>query len=148
MGGEVAAVKVAKNGIINAAAAYTTKRGTYVVFKGNGSNCPAGQAGDLTAVRIIPGAPPRVETAWCAEQHGKGSPMVTTVDGHNEAIVWSVGAEGDNRLHGFDGDTGQIVYAGGGPGDAIGLVRRYHTPILAHGRIYVAADGVVRAFVR
>ena len=148
VGGEVAAVKVAKNGIINAAAAYTTARGTYVVFKGNGSNCPAGQAGDLTAVRIIPGAPPRLETAWCAEQHGEGSPMVTTIDGHNEAIVWSVGAEGDNRLHGFDGDTGRIVYAGGGPGDAIGLVRRYHTPILAHGRIYVAADGVVKAFVR
>jgi len=148
VGKEVAAVKVAKNSIINAAAAYTTSRGTYVVFKGNGSNCPSGQAGDLTAVRIIPGAPPRVETAWCARQHGEGSPMVTTTDGHNEAIVWSVGAEGDNRLHGFDGDTGQTVYAGGGPGDVIGLVRRFHTPILAHGRIYVAADGVVKAFVR
>lgn len=74
--------------------------------------------------------------------------MVTTTDGHNEAIVWSVGAEGDNRLHGFDGNTGQIVYAGGGPEDVIGLVRRFHTPILAGSRIYIAADGVVKAFVR
>ena len=148
VGKQVAAVKVAKSRIINAAAAYTTTRGTYVVFKGNGSNCPHGQSGDLTAVRIIPGAPPRVETAWCAQQHGEGSPMVTTIDRQNESIVWSVGAEGDNRLHGFDGDTGQIVYAGGGPGDVIGLVRRFHTPILAGGRIYVAADGVVKAFVR
>ncbi len=148
VGKEVATVKVAKNRVINAAAAYTTSRGTYVVFKGNGSNCPSGQLGDLTAVRIVPGAPPRVETAWCAQQHGEGSPMVTTTDGHTEAIVWSVGAEGDNRLHGFDGDTGQIVYAGGSPGDVIGQVRRYHTPILAGGRIYVAADGVVKAFVR
>ncbi len=148
VGKQVAAVKVAKNGIINAAAAYTTTRGTYVVFKGDGSNCPAGQAGDLAAVRIIPGSPPRVETAWCAKQNGKGSPMVTTTDGHSEAIVWSVGAEGDNRLHGFDGDTGQIVYGGGGPEDMIGFVRRYHTPIIAGGRIYVAADGVVKAFVR
>lgn len=74
--------------------------------------------------------------------------MVTTSDGHNEAIVWSVGAEGDNRLHGFDGDTGRIVFAGGGAGDVVGLVRRYHTPILGGGRIYVAADGVVKAFVR
>lgn len=148
VGKQVAAAKVAKNRIINAAAAYTTTRGTYVVFKGNGSNCPPGQAGDLTAVRIIPGGPPRVETAWCAQQNGEGSPMVTTTDGRNEAIVWSVGAEGDNRLHGFDGDTGQVVFAGGGPGDVIGLVRRFHTPILAGGRIYVAADGVVKAFVR
>ena len=74
--------------------------------------------------------------------------MVTTTDGHSEAIVWSVGAEGDNRLHGFDGDTGQIVYGGGGTGDVIGLVRRFHTPILAGGRIFLAADGVVKAFVR
>jgi PQQ enzyme-like repeat protein len=148
VGKQVASEKVAKNSIINAAAAYTTTRGTYVVFKGNGINCPPGQVGDLTAVRIMPGAPPRVETAWCAQQNGQGSPMVTTTDGRNEAIVWSVGAEGDNRLHGFDGDTGQIVYAGGGSGDVIGLVRRYHTPILAGGRIYIAADGVVKAFVR
>jgi len=74
--------------------------------------------------------------------------MVTTTDGENEAIVWSVGAEGDNRLRGFNGDTGRIVFAGGGPGDVIGLVRRFHSPILADGRIYVAADGVVKAFVR
>jgi hypothetical protein len=148
VGNQVAVSKVSTNAIINAAAAYTTSRGTYVVFKGNGSNCPSGQSGNLTAVRIVPGAPPTVQTAWCAQQNGAGSPMVTTTDGHSEAIVWSVGAEGDNRLHGFDGDTGQIVFSGGGPGDVIGLVRRYHTPILAGGRIYVAADDVVKAFVR
>ncbi len=144
----VAVAKVATGRIINAAAAYATPRGVYVVFKGRGRECPRGQSGDITAVRILPGAPPTVKTAWCAEQHGEGSPMVTTTDGHNDAIVWSVGAEGDNRLHGFDGDTGQIVFAGGGPRDVIGMVRRFHTPILARGRIYVAADGVVKAFIR
>lgn len=148
VGNQIAVTQVATNEIINAAAAYTTSQGTYVVFKGNGNNCPAGQSGNLTAVRIIPGAPATVTTAWCAQQNGEGSPMVTTTDGHSEAIVWSVGAEGDNRLHGFDGDTGQIVYGGGGTGDMIGLVRRFHTPILAGGRIYVAADGVVKVFVR
>ena len=148
VGNQVAVAQVATNEIINAAAAYTTSQGTYVVFKGNGSNCPAGQSGDLTAVRIVPETPPTVTTAWCAQQNGEGSPMVTTTDGNSEAIVWSVGAEGDNRLHGFDGDTGQIVYGGGGTGDVIGLVRRFHTPILAGGRIFVAADGVVKAFVR
>ncbi len=148
IGKQVTVAKVATNAIIGGAAAYTTARGTYVVFKGNGSHCPSGQSGDLAAVRIVPGSPPTVQTAWCAKQNGKGSPMVTTTDGHAEAIVWSVGAEGDNRLHGFDGDTGQIVYAGGGPGDVIGPVRRYQTPILAGGRIFIPADNTVKAFVR
>lgn len=148
VGKQIAVAKVATNAIIGGAAAYSTARGTYVVFKGNGSHCPAGQSGDLTAIRIVPGSPPTVQTAWCAKQNGKGSPMVTTTDGHAEAIVWSVGAEGDNRLHGFDGETGQIVYAGGGPGDVIGSVRRYQTPILAGGRIFIAADNTVKAFVR
>ncbi len=148
VGKGIAEARVARNAIIGGAAAYTTARGTYVVFKGNGSLCPAGQSGDLTAVRIVPGAPPTVRTAWCARQNGKGSPMVSTTDGHSEAIVWSVGAEGDNRLHGFDGDTGQTVYNGGVSGDVIGSVRRYQTPILAGGRIFVAADNTVKAFVR
>lgn len=148
IGGEVAVAAVASNEIINAAASYTTALGTYVVFKGDGATCPTGQSGDLTAVRITATTPPTVVTAWCANQHGLGSPMVTTTDGSAEAIVWSVGAEGDERLHGFDGDTGQVVYAGGGAGDALGSVRRYQTPILAKGRIFVAADGAVRALVR
>jgi len=148
VGGQVAVVPVATGVIINAAASYTTALGTYVVFKGNGSSCPAGQSGDLTAVRITATSPPGVATAWCAAQNGLGSPMVTTTDGSSQAIVWSLGAEGDERLHGFDGDTGQVVYAGGGPSDVLGTVRRYHTPILAKGRIFVGADGAVRALVR
>ncbi len=148
VGNAAVIAQVATDEIINSAAAYTTSRGSYVVFKGRGSSCPSGQSGNLTAVRIIPGSPPGVETAWCADQHGEGSPMVTTTDGNAEAIVWSAGAEGDNRLRGFDGDTGQVIYAGGGAGDVIGSVARYHSPIAARGRIFVGAEGTVKAFVR
>jgi hypothetical protein len=148
IGGALATTQVSSSSIINAAAAYTTAQGTYVVFRGAGTGCPPGQSGALTAVRISPGAPPRATTAWCAKVDGRGSPMVTTTDGRAEPIVWIVGAEGDGRLHGFDGDTGAIVYGGGGAGDALGMVRRFQTPILAGGRIYVAVDGGVRAFVR
>ena len=81
-------------------------------------------------------------TAWCADGGGRGSPMVTSTDGHSDAIVWLVGAEGDNRLHGFDGDTGAPVVTTG----AMGPVRRYVTPIVAKGRIYVAGDEQVYAF--
>lgn len=143
----MAAAEVARTAIITAAAAYTTTRGTYVAFRGAGAGCPPGQSGDLTAVRIIPGAPPSITTAWCARQNGTGSPIVTTTDGHASAIVWSVGAEGDGRLHGFDGDTGLPVY-GGGAQDGVGDVARFQSPIVAGGRLYVATSTGVKAFTR
>src|SRR5215470_11162531 len=65
--------------------------------------------------------------SWFASQGGLGSPMVTTTDGHAEAIVWSLGSEGDNQLHGFDGDTGDVVFDGGGV--TMNGLRRYNTPI-------------------
>jgi outer membrane protein assembly factor BamB len=141
IGGQVAVATVASDEIINAAAAYATSRGSYVVFKGTGASCPRGQGGDLTAVRIAAASPPTLSTAWCASQNGLGSPIVTTTDGHSEAVVWSAGAEGDGRLHAFDGDTGAEI-----GGVAVGAVRRYQTPIAAGGRLYVVTDGALRAF--
>lgn len=100
----------------------------------------------MTAINIGATSPPTVRVAWCADPHGAGSPIATTTDGRSEAIVWSVGAEGDNRLRGFDGDTGQVVFDGGGPGDVMSLVRRFQTPIVAKGRMFVAADDQLYAF--
>jgi Ca2+-binding RTX toxin-like protein len=87
-----------------------------------------------------------LRVAWCAAENGRGSPIVTTTDGKANAIVWAVGGEGDNRLHGFRGDTGAVVFSGGGPGDAMGEVRRFQTLIAAGGRLYVAGDQHVYAF--
>ena len=129
--------------IITAAAAYTTLQGSYVVFRAHGTNCP-GTPGDLTAIKVS-SSPPSFSTAWCATQNGAGSPMVTT-DGGANTIVWSVGAEGDNRLRGFDADTGRVLFAGGGPAEAMGNVRRFQTPIVAKGRVFVAADDRIYAF--
>ncbi len=72
--------------------------------------------------------------------------MVTTIDGRSEAIVWTVAAEGDNRLRGFDGETGRPVFTGGRPGDQLPFVRRFQTPIVANGRLVVAADDELVAF--
>ena len=66
------------------------------------------------AYKIAPANPPTIMFAWSASQSGQGSPWVTTTDGTNNAIVWVVGAQGDNRLHGYNGDTGAVVYTGGG----------------------------------
>ena len=141
----VASARVASDEIINAAAAYRTPSGTYVAFKGAGTGCRNGP-GDLAAIAIDPGSPPAIRPAWCARQNGAGSPMVTTTDGASNAIVWSVGAEGDERLHGFDGATGATVFAGGRRRDAMAGVARYVTPIAAKGRIYVGGTSALYAF--
>ena len=73
-------------------------------------------------------------------QSGQGSPWVTTTDGTNNAIVWVVGSEsGDQRLHGYNGDTGAVVYAGGGTNELMANTRKWNTGIVARGRIYFAA---------
>jgi hypothetical protein len=146
----VESTRVATGGIIGAPASYQTASGTYVVFHGyegvSGIGCPAGQAGDLVAVRIGPANPPSIAVAWCVDSQGQGSPMVTTTDGTSEAVVWTAGAEASQRLHGWDGDTGAVVFAGGGAADVIPNTRRLNSPIAVNGRILVAADNALYAF--
>jgi outer membrane protein assembly factor BamB len=137
----IAKAHVSSVNIINAAAVYRTAQATYIAFKGNGTQCTSG-SGDLAAIKVLPGAPPTLAGAWCAAQNGLGSPMVTTTDGHAEAVVWSVGAEGDGKLHGFDGDTGEEIVTG----DATMDTKRFITPIAAKGRIYVAGHDTVWAY--
>jgi outer membrane protein assembly factor BamB len=142
VGGAAVVTQVASNSIITAAAAYTTTLGTYVVFHATGAHCPVGQSGDLTAVKLVPGSPPTVTTAWCATQNGKGSPIVTSTDGTAQSVVWSLGAEGDNKLHGYNGDTGELIFSS----PALSQIRRFQTPIVGGGRIFVASDGAIQAF--
>jgi hypothetical protein len=49
-------------------------------------------------------------------------------------------------LHGYDGDTGAVIYAGGGPNELMANTRKWNTGIVARGRIYFAADNKVYAF--
>ena len=135
----VASLHVSGNSIIQAAATYRTNQGTYVVFRANGST--------LSAFRITATNPPAITAAWTKSQSGVGSPFVTSTDGTNNMTVWSVGTGGDQRLHGYDGDTGAVVYGGGGPNDVIGGTHSYSTTgIVARGRIYVAGDNRVYVF--
>jgi outer membrane protein assembly factor BamB len=123
---------------------YTTAAATYVTFRASGAFCLATGGGDLSTLQITAGTPPTLTGAWCATA-GSGSPMVTTSDGQADAIVWQMGAENDNHLHAFDGDTGAPLAF---PGRSVTIpgMRRYNAPIAAKGRIYVAADGAVVAF--
>jgi outer membrane protein assembly factor BamB len=139
----LATLAIVSNEVITAPALYTTATATYVVVRGTGAKCTSGN-GALTAMKVIPGSPPTLAPAWCANA-GSASPMVTTSNGTDDAIVWSPGAESNNHLNAFDGDTGApIVFAGSGV--SIPNMERFNTPIAAKGRIYVAADNAVVAF--
>jgi hypothetical protein len=83
---------------------------------------------------------------WAAHTRGSGSPIVTTTDGTSEPIVWSVGAESGNRLHAFNGETGAVLFGGGGAEEQMSVVRRFQTPIVVNGRLVVAADQELYVF--
>ena len=57
-----------------------------------------------------------------------------------------VGAEGDNRLHGYNGDTGDVVFAGGGTNELMTGTRKWNSGMVARGSIYVANDNKVYKF--
>jgi outer membrane protein assembly factor BamB len=147
IGGGVLVKKVSSDAIRTAPAYFSSTNEVFVAFQGTGIDCPTGTRGDLTALRIAAGSPPTLSVAWCAAESGRGSPIVTTTDGKANPIVWAIGAEGDNRLHGFRGDTGAVLFSGGGAAEAMTQVRRFQTLIAAGERLYVAADQHIYAFV-
>jgi len=140
------AVLHAMNGqIVNAAAAVTTPAGTFVTMHGargaTGLGCPTG-SGDLATVKL---SGTSIAMAWCANNGGQGSPIITTTDASgSEAIVWTAGAAGTNKLHAWDAVTGAVVFGGGS--DAFAAVRQFTSPIAVKGRIVIAGDNKVYAF--
>ena len=135
----VASAQVSDSGvdILNAAATYRTNQGTYVAFRGSGHS--------LSTFGITAANPPAIISRWSVPGNACGSPFATSTDGISNMIVWVVGAGGDQHLHGYDGDTGAVIYAGSDP---IAGTHSYNTTgIVARGRIYVGTDGKVYAFV-
>src|SRR5262249_58682914 len=82
--------------------------------EGEGAHCSRARSNtNLTVLQIRAGTPPSLATTWCGALKGEGAPIVTTTDGRANPIVWVVGADGDGRLHGFRGDTGEPLFTGG-----------------------------------
>lgn len=147
IGGNLLRKRVSSNAIRTSPAYVVTENAALVAFQGGGVGCPRGTGGDLTMLRITGGSPPSLNVAWCANAQGRGSPIITTTDGRANPIVWIVGAEDSNRLHGFRADTGAVVFNGGGPAERMSEVRRFQAPIVVGRRLYIAADRQVYAFV-
>jgi outer membrane protein assembly factor BamB len=147
IGGNVVSKRVSSDAIRTSPAYVLSGNEAFVAFQGTGVDCPHGTGGDLVVLKIASGSPPQLGIAWCAAANGRGSPVITTTDGRANPIVWIVGAEGSNRLRGFRADTGALVFAGGGPAEAMSQVRRFQAPIVVGRHLYVAADQRVYAFM-
>src|SRR5881398_3602257 len=122
------------------AVTYHTRLGTYIAFHN--------EANAIMAYKVTATSPPTIIFAWSQTQNGRGSPWVTTIDGTNNTIVWVAGTGngGDQRLHGYDGDTGAVIYAGGGVNELMTGTQQWNTGIAVRGRIYFAADDKIYAF--
>jgi hypothetical protein len=120
------------------AATYHTSHGTYFVFHTENNA--------VAAYKVTATNPPTIAPAWSVSQAGLGSTWVTSTDGTNNAIVWVAGAGGDGRLHAYDGDTGTVVYGGGGANELMSGTRKWNTGIVARDRIYYPADNKIYAF--
>lgn len=147
----ITSAQVASSTILQAAVTYRTHQGTYVAFRANNDGNTV-----LSAFRITATNPPTIDIpgGWdvARSSGGCGSPFATSTDGANNMIVWVVGTAdhqtgGDQRLHGYDGETGAVVYGGGGPNEMMAGTHYYSTTgIAARSRIYVAGDNKVYAF--
>ena len=141
LGGITAPVAQANVGGINrgtSAVTYHTSQGAYFGFHND--------AGAISDYKVTATNPPTIVSAWSVSQNGRGSPWITTTHGTNNVIVWVAGVQGDQRLHGYNGDTGAVIYAGGGANELMTGTRQWNTGIVARGRIYFAADNKVYAF--
>jgi hypothetical protein len=68
--------------------------------------------------------------------------MVTTTDGKANPIVW---AAGNNKLYGWNGDTGAVIVDGTKTGMS-NSGQKWNTAINAKGRIVYGVDGQLYVF--
>ena len=143
IGGQLTAETVSESSIITSPAAYPVGNDIFVAFQAPGAHCPQPGGGhELTVLKVTGGPRPAVTTAWCGALRGRGSAIVTTTDGRSNPIVWALGAEGDNRLHAFRGDTGQPIFVS----EPLSGLRHLQSLIATQDRLYVGADGRIYAF--
>ncbi len=142
IGGQIATQKVSNTAIITAPAIYNTDHLSMVVFRdANGIQC---SGSSLTMLSVAPSGTSPINEVWCAALNGAGAPIVTTTNGAANPLVWVVGAEGDNLLHGYNAMTGAAVFTGGG--QTLQGLRHFQTILAANNHLYVAGAGTLYAY--
>ncbi|MGD0191620.1 MAG: hypothetical protein ABSD74_12835 [Rhizomicrobium sp.] len=140
IGGQLATLQVSNTVILTAPAILPGKEAAMVAFTNYSGSCGSG----ITMLNVTAEKKNPMSVAWCAGFSGGGSPIITTSDGSSNPIVWVTGAEGDNLLHGFNAQTGAVVF--GGNNQALSGLRHFGTIMEAEGRFYIAGDNAVYAF--
>jgi hypothetical protein len=147
IGGALATLRAARGEIVTAPAVYSLRGSVRIAYQTHAAVCPNGSYVSGIGALVVTARPSqRLSSAWCARMDGGGAPIVTSTDGSSDPIVWAVGAEGDDRLHGYRGDNGQELYSGGSSGDGMSGLRHLATILVAEGRFYIAGDGRIFAF--
>ncbi len=142
VGGAIQVMQASNGAIRTAPAVYQTSTATMVAYTSSGNSHCSGNNETMLNVAASGSSP--MSYAWCAALNGAGAPIVTTTDGASNGIVWVVGAEGDNQLHGFNALTGATVFSGSGT--SMSGLHHFQTVIATENRFYVAADNKVYAF--
>ena len=143
IGGQMTADTVANARIIASPVHYPVGNEVFVAFQAPGAHCPEPGGGhELTVLKVTKATPPAMTTAWCGALNGRGSPIVTTTDGHSNPIVWALGAEGDDRLHAFRGNTGEPFFSS----EPLSGLRHFQSLIATRDHLYVGADERIYAF--
>jgi hypothetical protein len=120
--------------------AYISTSGVHVALEARvDANCPGAAGGDkLVSVKVdMTTTPPTPAVDWCVGVQGgedRHSPISTTTDGLNNAIVWFVY---NSSLFAYD-DSKNGAQIFGGPG--CGTVEKQTSPIAADGHVVVGAD--------
>jgi hypothetical protein len=144
IGGELTRSHVTTKVAVTSPTVWSADYGVFVALEGYSPDCPPEKSGQgLIALKIRTDPLPTIQTAWCGSVAGDGAPIVTTTDGRSAPIVFIVGAEGDNRLHAFNGKTGELLAS---PLDQMHGLHHFQTLIASEDRLYVAADGTIYAF--
>ncbi len=158
IGGELASLEVTESGslaggMIQAHAMYPTPTGMFAAFRSSqvpmacaGGMMPGAMpstvpgTGNFAALKVTAGTPPKLSLAWCAEGNGTGSPIVTSPDGMTDSVVWFFAG---GKLNAVNGETGVTLFR---ESMSVGTVDKYQTPIVAKGRLFVAASDAVYAY--
>lgn len=143
IGGQLSVRQVSNGQIRNAGATYQTQNAAMVTILTPGTTA----SGLLQMFSVTSNKQNPITPAWAVNLNGLGAPIVTVSAYNNnvatDPIVWIVGAEGDNVLHGYNATNGATLHT---DSFVMGGLHHMQTFLYAASRFYVAGDNNVYAF--
>ncbi|HVI84425.1 MAG TPA: PQQ-binding-like beta-propeller repeat protein [bacterium] len=133
-----------------AAAAYwdAGTAGRFIAVPGHGNQpAPCHGTGGVVALRLGAAATTRAaafSVAWCGPSMIDAGPPTVSSAGTAGGVVWVVDS-GARTLNALDAKTGEQIYVTGA-GDVLGSARRFISPTVVDGRVFVGISKSVDSF--